>query len=59
MEFAEIQAQIRNLSNEILELSKQMRTHSTTNINLQLINIKLRAAQQRFDVIVQIQKENE
>lgn len=58
MDFSEIQDELRTIANEVSELSKQIRTHSTDNQQLQLLVIKLRAAQQKLDVLVQAQKES-
>lgn len=58
MKWEEVQDEIRELANEILDLSKQIRTNSTDNDQLRLINIKLRSAQQRLEIVVEVQKEN-
>lgn len=58
MKWEEVQDQIRDIANEILDLSKLIRVNSTDNDHLRLINIKLRSAQQRLEAVIEIQKEN-
>lgn len=58
MKWEEVQEEIRQVANEILDLSKLIRVNSTDNDHLRLINIKLRSAQQRLEAVIEIQKEN-
>ena len=52
MTWQEAQDELRELSNEISDLSKQVRTHSTDFDQLRLICVKLRSAQLRLEVLL-------
>jgi hypothetical protein len=52
MEWQEIQDELREVSNNLLDLSKQIRTHSTDMDQLSLICVRLRAEQARLALLI-------